>query len=123
MFVINDEILEGVMEVVEDDYLDMTDIMSLLREQTDDVPSLLRIAAIVAEHVVITGRVVPGDLTDEGLIPWPTSPRDSAARIVAEANSQADEEREVYPGDIAWFDLPRRVAARAAGDDPAAPRA
>ncbi|APU17085.1 hypothetical protein [Actinoalloteichus fjordicus] len=118
---IDNEIVEGVMESAEDDYIDMTDIMHYIRDQADGSPARLRIAATVADKLVREGRIVPGDLTREGFYPWLTSPDESADRITSESNLWADERKEVHFGTIAWFDLPSRIAARAADRDAATP--
>ncbi|APU17719.1 MULTISPECIES: hypothetical protein [Actinoalloteichus] len=119
---IDSEIIEGVMEAAEDDYLDLTDIMHFTHRLTASQAEALRMAAAIASHLIRAGRITPGDLTDDGLVPWQMSPEESAQRITAEAESWDEPNRIVYPGEIAWFDLPWRIAARAAGEDPAAPR-
>ncbi|WP_157434444.1 MULTISPECIES: hypothetical protein [Actinoalloteichus] len=109
--------IESAMEAIEDDYLDMTVIMYHVRDQAGDSPARLRIAATVADKLVREGRIVPGDLTRDGFLPWLSLPDESADRITSESNSWADERREIHFGTIAWFDLLSRIAARAADRD------
>ncbi|APU17083.1 hypothetical protein UA75_25955 [Actinoalloteichus sp. GBA129-24] len=106
---VDDEVVEGVMEAIEDDYLDLTVIMYLARDQTADDHELLRVAAVIAEERVRDGKIVPGDLAKNGFVPWKVSSAESAGRILAEADAWADAGKEVYFGTIAWFDLPERL--------------
>jgi hypothetical protein len=61
-------------------------------------------AAMVRQAVdwIRRGVLVPGQMLEEGFVPWPGSPEENARRFM----EAADGRREIdLPGDIAWFDL------------------
>ncbi|APU12469.1 MULTISPECIES: hypothetical protein [Actinoalloteichus] len=114
---IDRDTVEGVLEAAEDDYISVPEIIYFVRHQAPDHFSRLRIAATVAEKLVMEGRIVPGDLTADGFAPWRQSREESAEYIVSECNRKADRGERVHPGEIAWFDIPSQTPARAEGEE------
>ncbi|WP_157736583.1 hypothetical protein [Actinoalloteichus hoggarensis] len=114
---ISAEIVDAVMESVADDYISIPEIIYFVRHQAPDHFSRLRIAATVAEKLVMEGRIVPGELTAGGFAPWRQSREESAEYIVSECNRRADRGERVRPGEIAWFDIPGQGPARVESEE------
>ncbi|WP_418154614.1 hypothetical protein [Actinoalloteichus caeruleus] len=98
------EVRESVCDLVEDDYVMMAEISGLGVHVGGD-PSQRQIsrAGRIAAELVREGKVTPGDLREDGFVPWGGTREESAARIERETRRYEEAGREVDFGDIAWF--------------------
>ena len=90
------------LEAVLDDWisdLDMQgDFQSQGLERTEAFAAMVR-QALGWIHCRV---LVPGDLVEQGFVPWPGTPERNARRF---ADSAAGMTEVTLPGDICWFDL------------------
>ena len=86
-----------------DDWVSAAGVIDLAgRSGIQDGDELRDLAVGLIARLVVTGMVVPGDVTDAGHSPWQCSNGEGLARIAEEWATRADPF--VMPGEIVWLD-------------------
>lgn len=94
---------EDLLARAADDWVSAAEVIDLTRASgIQDGDELRDLAVGLIARLVVTGMVVPGDVTDSGHSPWQCSNGDGLARIAEEWAARPDPF--VMPGEIVWLD-------------------
>jgi hypothetical protein len=107
----SEDLREYVLEAIDDDYVYFAEFLSMIKmaRQTPERIDRLKQATEAAAYFIRDGLIMPGDLSKDGFTPWPSSIEESIERIKNETEATIRENREIYPGSIAWFSFGRKL--------------
>ncbi|AUS80004.1 hypothetical protein C1701_18535 [Actinoalloteichus sp. AHMU CJ021] len=101
---IDQEVRESVCDLVEIDYVMMSDIIgALVNVGGVSADRQISRAGEIAAQLVREGKITPGELRRGVFQAWEGSREEMASRIERETREYEETGRDVDLGDIAWF--------------------